>query len=84
MVGFQTLKQEGVTATLGETKIINVSLKEEAIGLGEVAVVAQAVSNGMDSDRAGATTAISMEKVSTLPTVTRNLNVSALAQQQLH
>ncbi len=26
MVGFQTVKQEGVTATLGETKIINVRL----------------------------------------------------------
>ena len=74
MVGFQTVKQEGVTATLGETKIINVRLNEEAIGIGEVSVVAEAVSNGMDSDRAGATTTINMEKVSTLPTVTRNLN----------
>ena len=82
MVGFQTVKQEGVTATLGETKILNVRMNEEAIGLGEVSVVAEAVSNGMDSDRAGATTAISNEEITTLPTITRSLNdVLALTPQ---
>ena len=33
MVGFQTTIQDGVTATLGETKILNVRLNEEAVGL---------------------------------------------------
>ena len=74
MVGFQTVKQEGVVANLGETKILNVRLNEEAIGLGEVSVVADAVSNGMDSDRAGATTAINNEQINTLPTISRSLN----------
>ena len=74
MVGFQTVKQEGITATLGETKILNVRLKEEAVGLSEVAVVAEAISNGMDSDRAGATTAINNEQITTLPTISRSLN----------
>ena len=82
MVGFQTVKQEGVTATLGETKILNVRMNEEAIGLGEVSIVADAVSNGMDSDRAGATTAISNEQIAALPTITRSLNdVLALTPQ---
>ena len=82
MVGFQTVKQEGITATLGETKILNVRLNEEAVGLGEVSVVAEAISNGMDSDRAGATTAISNEQITTLPTITRSLNdVLALTPQ---
>ena len=82
MVGFQTVKQEGVTATLGETKILNVRLNEEAIGLNEVSVVAEAVSNGMDSDRAGATTTISNEQITTLPTISRSLNdVLALTPQ---
>ena len=82
MVGFQTVKQEGVVATLGETKILNVRMNEEAIGLGEVAVVAAAISNGMDSDRAGATTAISNEEITTLPTISRSLNdVLALTPQ---
>ena len=82
MVGFQTVKQEGITANLGETKILNVRLNEEAIGLGEVAVVAEALSNGMDSDRAGATTAISSEQINTLPTISRSLNdILALTPQ---
>ena len=74
MVGFQTVKQEGITTTLGETKILNVRLNEEAVGLGEVSVVAEAVTNGMDSDRAGATTAISNEQIEVLPTISRSLN----------
>ena len=82
MVGFQTVKQEGVVANLGETKILNVRLNEEAIGLGEVSVVADAVSNGMDSDRAGATTTINNEQITTLPTISRSLNdVLALTPQ---
>ena len=82
MVGFQTVKQEGVTATLGETKIINVRLNEEAVGIGEVSVVAEAISNGMDSDRAGATTTINNEQITTLPTISRSLNdVLALTPQ---
>ena len=82
MVGFQTTKIQDVTATLGETKIINVRLKEEAVGLGEVSVVAEAISNGMDSDRAGATTAINNEQITTLPTISRSLNdVLALTPQ---
>ena len=74
MVGFQTVVQEGVTATLGETKILNVRLSEESIGLGEVVVEAEAISNGMDSDRAGATTTVSTQQITNLPTVSRSLN----------
>ncbi len=82
MVGFQTVKQEGIVATLGETKILNVRLNEESVGLGEVSVVAEAISNGMDSDRAGATTAINNEQITTLPTISRSLNdVLALTPQ---
>ena len=82
MVGFQTVRQENIVATLGETKILNVRMNEEAIGLGEVTVSAEAISNGMDSDRAGATTAISNEQITTLPTISRSLNdVLALTPQ---
>ena len=82
MIGFQSVVQEGITATLGETKILNVRLNEEAIGLGEVHIVAEAISNGMDSDRAGATTTVGSEQISALPTITRSLNdVMALTPQ---
>ena len=57
-------------------------LSEEAIGLNEVVVSAEAISNGMDSDRAGATTAVNSEQIATLPTITRSLNdVLALTPQ---
>lgn len=82
MVGFQTVKQEGVTASLGETKILNVRLNQQSVDLGEVAVVAEAISNGMDSDRAGATTTVTSKQIATLPTVSRSLNdVLALTPQ---
>ena len=82
MIGFQTSVQEGITTNLGETRIVNIRMNEEAIGLGEVTVSAEAVPNGMDSDRAGATTTISSEQIATLPTITRNLNdILALTPQ---
>ena len=82
MVGFQTIKHEGITTTLGETKILNVRMNEEAIGLGEVTISAESISNGMDSDRAGATSVIDNEQITTLPTITRSLNdVLALTPQ---
>ena len=42
MVGFQTSVENNVSATLGETKILNVRMNEEAIGLDEVVVAAAA------------------------------------------
>ena len=82
MIGFTKTVQEGITTTLGQTKIVNVMMKEDAIGLSEVTISAEALPNGMDSDRAGATTAISTEQIQNLPTLTRNLNdVLALTPQ---
>ena len=82
MIGFLTTIQDGVITTLGETMILNVRMNEESIGLKEVVVEAEAISNGMDSDRAGATTAVNSEQIANLPTVSRNLNdVLALTPQ---
>ena len=74
MIGFATTVQQGIITTLGENRIVNVTMNEEAIGLNEITVSAEAISNGMDSDRAGATTNISTEQITSLPTITRNLN----------
>jgi hypothetical protein len=82
MVGFQTAIENNVSTTLGETKILNVRMSEENIGLNEVVIAAEAVSNGMDSDRAGATTTVNSEQIATLPTITRSLNdILALTPQ---
>lgn len=74
MVGYQPLNVEGVYAALGETKYINFSMKEESISLDAVTITAEAITNGMNSERAGATTAISSEEIALLPTVSRSLN----------
>ena len=74
MVGFQTTVINNVNTTLGETKIVNAYLNEETVGLSEVTIAAEAIPNGMDSDRAGATTAITSEQIQTLPSISRSLN----------
>lgn len=82
MLGFQSTTQNDVNVALGDNRILNVKMKEEAIGLSEIVVAAEAVPSGMDSDRAGATTAISAEQIATLPTINRSLNdVLALTPQ---
>ena len=82
MIGFQKIVQEGLTTTLGQTKIANVTMQEDAIGLSEVTISAEAILAEIDSDRAGATTVISTEQIQNLPTLTRNLNdVLALTPQ---
>ena len=82
MVGFQTTVMNNVNTTLGETMIVNAKMEEEAIGLSEVTVAATAIPSGMDTDRAGATTAVTSEQIQTLPTISRSLNdVMALTPQ---
>ena len=82
MVGFRPIIQEGVTASLGETKVLNVRMSEESVDLEAVVVSGEAIPNGMDSDRAGATTTINSEQIATLPTIDRNLNdILALTPQ---
>ena len=85
MVGFQTTVMNNINTTLGETKIVNAAMAEVAVGLSEVTVSAEAIPSGMDSDRAGATTAITSEQIQTLPTISRSLNdVLALTPRRCH
>jgi len=82
MIGFMTAIQESVITTLGETKIINVKMAEESIGLNEVTISAESILEGMDIDRSSATTSISTEQITNMPTITRNLNdILALTPQ---
>lgn len=81
-VGYSPSRFENITLKLGETYRADFLLDNKAVGLDEVVVTGDAISNGMDSDRAGATTAISNEQITTLPTITRSLNdVLALTPQ---
>lgn len=82
MVGYQTTVLNNITTTLGETKIINATMKAEPVSLDEVAISADAPKSGHDNELSGATTSISSEQIALLPTLDRSLNdVMALTPQ---
>ncbi len=72
-IGFQTKKFTDIQLELGQNAVLNAWLSENSQMLGEVEVVA-ASRNTMRSDRSGAVTSLNAEEMSTIPTVTRNLN----------
>lgn len=77
-VGFQPVTHNGVSVALGETRVINVNMKEDAIDLAEVVIAAEAV----NSNNTGISTEVTKEEIETLPTVSRSLNdVLALTPQ---
>jgi len=82
MVSYKPIVEEGIVTELGETKVKNFKMYEESYNLEEVVVTAEAIPSGMDSDRAGTTTAVSSADIVKLPTVSRSLNdVLALTPQ---
>lgn len=82
MVSYKPIVEEGIVTELGETKVKNFKMYEESYNLAEVVVTAEAIPSGMDSDRAGTTTAVSSKEIVKLPTVSRSLNdVLALTPQ---
>jgi hypothetical protein len=71
-LGYNTVKVTDIQLSLGETAILNLTLKESDIALQEVEIVASRFSN-MSSDQAGATTNITRRNIETMPTVNRDL-----------
>lgn len=72
-VGYQTAVYKGITLSLGENYILNVSLKESAELLDEIVVTASKESN-MKSDRAGATMNASRDMITSTPTISRSIS----------
>jgi hypothetical protein len=72
-VGYQTVVFKDVQLQLGDPLSLNAFLRESSELLDEVVVVASKNSN-MKSDRAGAVTNLSSERISALPTVSRSMN----------
>jgi hypothetical protein len=72
-VGYQTVVFKDVTLQLGDPLSLNAFLRESSELLDEVVVVASKNSN-MKSDRAGAVTNLSSERISALPSVSRSMN----------
>ena len=72
-IGYQTGLYKGVSLQLGENYVLNAQLNESSEILEEVVVTASKNSN-MKSDRSGAVTNVSSEKMSLIPTVSRSMN----------
>lgn len=70
-IGYETKIVKDVTLQLAETYNLNTSLSEDAQQLGEVVVSAKATK--FTTEKTGASTNISNEQMTNLPTVTRNI-----------
>jgi hypothetical protein len=72
-VGYSTGKYSEITLLLGESFVLNVTLKESAIDVGEILVVG-AKPSAFGTDKTGAATNISNEKITTLPSISRSIS----------
>ncbi|MDX1545390.1 MAG: TonB-dependent receptor [Rhodothermales bacterium] len=70
-IGFEPFVREGINLTLGDTYRLDVELRESAVELGEVQVVAQG--GIFDAERTGVATSLDEGRIQTVPTVGRDL-----------
>lgn len=70
-VGFEAVTREGLTLNLGETRNINITLRETTQELGEIQVVAQG--EIFDVNKTGVSTSINEEDIDNAPTVGRDI-----------
>lgn len=71
-VGYSTEKFSDITLYLGQAFTLNAVLKEGSLELGEVMVVGQRTS-AFQAEKTGASTNISNQQLSTMPTITRGV-----------
>lgn len=72
-VGYNKATYTDINLFLGESFNLNVGLKEESIDVGEVMVVGTKASV-FQTEKTGASTNISRDQISTLPTINRSIN----------
>ena len=70
-IGFQPTKYEGVTLQLGQPFVLNSTLSDSGTQLSEVVVVGRG--SKLNTNRTGASTNVSTEALTTLPTISRSL-----------
>ncbi|MGC1516040.1 MAG: carboxypeptidase regulatory-like domain-containing protein, partial [Maribacter sp.] len=71
-IGFKTFNQDNIFLQLGNTERISISLSEDTSVLDEVVVTGNR-SGIFDSKKTGASTNISQQQITTLPTVSRSI-----------
>ncbi|HET8860078.1 TonB-dependent receptor [Marivirga sp.] len=72
-VGFQTYVLENINLSLGQTLNLNIELRSSVEQLGEVVVTAER-NQVIDGNRTGASTNLSNERISSMPTINRSIN----------
>jgi len=72
-VGFQEQKKENLYFTLGENRVINTRMSDQAIEIETVTVTAN-VNSVLNSDRTGAETKVGEATINALPTVNYGIN----------
>jgi hypothetical protein len=72
-VGYSTGKYSEITLFLGESFILNSTLKESTVDVGEVLVVG-AKPSAFGTDKTGAATNISSEVLTTMPSISRSIS----------
>ncbi len=70
-VGFQDYKLEGISLQLGQSYTINPQLSDQSIELQAVEIAGTADPD-LSTDKTGATTSISKEQITSLPTISRS------------
>jgi hypothetical protein len=72
-IGYSKITYNEVTLNLGETFVLNSSLKENSVEVGEVVVVGTK-SKSFNSERNGAAININSRQIALMPTVSRSIN----------
>ena len=73
-LGYQTSTFTGVILQLGETYRLDAKINEESLNLGEAVVIATPSSKFSATEKTGASTNISNEQISELPTISRSIS----------
>lgn len=74
MLGYQAVETKDISVALADNYILNVSLREEAIGLDAIVISAESITSNMRSDRAGAMTTVNLKTMENVPTIRRSMN----------
>ncbi len=72
-VGYETSKESGIFLSLGAASIVNFTVSDTPIEIGEVTVTASKDAKFTDS-KTGSAVNISAEKITSLPTISRSIN----------
>ena len=74
MLGYRKVTVTDLNAALGTDTALDFTLQEEALGLEAAVFTADAVDSKMNIQRSGVGTAISQQKITSMPTVSRSMN----------